>query len=67
MEEKIILVVEDNEQDADLTLRALEKSTVADQKVVVVRNGLEAKSYLFGPHSIGGGRGSLGRLWCRRK
>jgi len=42
----IILLVEDNPDDADLTLRAFERSKVANQ-LVVVQDGAEALDYLF--------------------
>lgn len=47
MEEKIILLVEDNADDVLLTERALKKSHILN-KVVVVRDGVEALEYLFG-------------------
>ena len=46
MENKIILLVEDNPDDEALTLRALSKSNVANT-VVVARDGVEALDYLF--------------------
>ena len=44
---KIILLVEDNPDDVTLTLRALKKSNVLNE-VVVVRDGVEALDYLYG-------------------
>ena len=46
MDNKVILLVEDNSDDEALTLRALKKNHVLNE-VVVVRNGLEALDYLF--------------------
>ena len=43
---KIILLVEDNENDATLTLRALEKNGIRNP-VIIARDGLEALDYLF--------------------
>jgi two-component system response regulator len=47
MEKKVILLVEDNPRDEALTLRALKKSNIAND-VVVVRDGVEALDYLLG-------------------
>jgi len=46
MTEKKILLVEDNADDEALTIRALNKSKVAN-KIDVVRDGAEALEYLF--------------------
>ena len=47
MENLMILLVEDNPRDEALTLRALKKSNIVND-VVVVRDGVEALEYLFG-------------------
>jgi len=47
MDEKVILLVEDNSSDEALTLRALRKNNIGDD-VVVVRDGAEALDYLLG-------------------
>ena len=44
--EKVILLVEDNPKDEELTLRALKKSKVLNP-VVVARDGVAALDYLF--------------------
>ena len=44
---KIILLVEDNPSDVDLTMRALEKAHIANQ-MVVAEDGQEALDYLWG-------------------
>jgi two-component system response regulator len=44
---KLILLIEDNESDEVLTVRALEKAKVANE-IQVVRDGEEALAYLFG-------------------
>ncbi len=46
MEEKTILLVEDNPDDEALTLRALKKNNIRN-RVVVAHDGVEAIDYLF--------------------
>jgi two-component system response regulator len=48
----VILLVEDNPNDVELTLRAFEKSNVTSE-IVVARDGEQAIQYLFrtGPHA----------------
>ena len=53
MKDKIILLIEDNPDDAALTLRALENNNIKND-VVVVNDGAEALDYLFGAGSYAG-------------
>lgn len=53
MDTKPILLVEDNPDDVDLTIMALEKSRVSNE-VVVVRDGVEALDYLFATGDFAG-------------
>jgi len=47
VDDKVILLVEDNPDDVDLTLRAFKQNNIFN-KVVVARDGVEALDYLLG-------------------
>jgi two-component system response regulator len=53
MFEKTILLVEDNADDEELTVRALKKNNVTND-LVVARDGVEALDYLFGTGAYAG-------------
>jgi CheY-like chemotaxis protein len=52
VKENVILLVEDNPDDEELTIRALKKNKIGN-RVDVVRDGVEALDYLFrtGPYA----------------
>ena len=52
MLDRVIVLVEDNANDEELTLRAFRKANIVN-RVVVVRDGAEALDYFFarGPHA----------------
>ena len=52
---KIILLVEDNRDDEELTRMALEQSNIANE-LVVAHDGVEALDYLFGTGAYAGGK-----------
>src|ERR1700693_5842030 len=47
VKERTILLVEDNPDDEELTIRALRKNGIANE-LVITRDGVEALDYLFG-------------------
>ena len=53
MENKAILLVEDNADDEALTLRALKKNNIRNE-VIVAHDGAEALEYLFGTGKFAG-------------
>lgn len=58
MDDKVILLVEDDPDDVELTLRALRKNNITN-KVDLARDGAEALDYLFGTGPYSGRDTSL--------
>jgi two-component system, response regulator len=50
---RVILLVEDNSDDVEITLRAFRKSNVLSE-IVVVRDGVEALDYMFAAGTYAG-------------
>jgi len=53
MKEKAVLLVEDNPDDIELTIRALKKNNILN-KVIVANDGVDALDYLFGTGTYAG-------------
>ena len=53
MNEKVVLLVEDNPDDVELTLRAFRKNNLVNE-VIVANDGVEALDYLFGTGDYAG-------------
>ena len=58
MKPKVLLLIEDNPDDEELTLLALKESNVLNE-IVVARDGVEALDYLFGTGTSAGRDTSL--------
>ena len=58
MKEKSILLVEDNPDDEELTIRCLRKASI-DNEIHVMRDGSEALDFLFGEGEYAGRGGAL--------
>jgi len=68
MKDKLILLVEDNPMDEELTTRALRKAGITNE-IVVARDGSEAVEILLGAGSAPGAalssfRSSTGSTFC---
>lgn len=49
--EKTILLIEDNPDDIDLTLRAFKKNNIIN-RIIIARDGEEALEHLFGANAV---------------
>ena len=58
-----ILLVEDNQDDMDLALHALQRGKVAN-RIFVVRDGEEALDFLFCRAKYARDRSTILRNWC---
>jgi two-component system response regulator len=58
MQEKVILLVEDNPDDEELTIMALSDSNIMN-RVIIAHDGAEALEYLFGTGKFAGRDPSL--------
>jgi two-component system, response regulator len=58
---KLILLVEDNPDDVELTLRALKKSNILNE-VIVARDGQQALDYMFGAGEYAGQHNPVPKL-----
>ena len=65
MHDRVIVLVEDNANDEELTLRAFRKSNISN-RVVVLRDGAEALDYFFsrGSHADRPARRACVTLTC---
>src|SRR5512143_3636681 len=61
MNEKAILLVEDNPDDVELTMRALKKNNILNE-VIVAKDGVEALDYLFGTGTYAGRDPGIGPM-----
>lgn len=61
--EKVVLLVEDNSDDMNLTLRAFRKNNLLNE-IVIARDGVEALAYLFGTAAYANSPNPLLSLFC---
>lgn len=53
MKNRVILLIEDNPDDEELTLRALKKNNIRNE-IIIARDGAEALDFLFGEGQYAG-------------